>query len=247
MKNNFLSLILLILAVPYFASSQDSSTDEQHYGVHKVYPPISITKEKLYEASTLLDLNRLYKSSWIREYISVEISTTFQGRLRKAKSENDTLSQVQKDNMLKADLGTDISVIVKYMPENTLVHNDIKEMNFTIAIDPESDAEYPGGQQVLDQYLKENIINEMPDGIFRQHQLAAVKFSINEEGEIINPHVFWSSDDEKIDNLLLETIRKMPFWKPAAYTNGIKVKQEYVLAVGDLESCVTNLLNIHLD
>ena len=36
----------------------------------------------------------------------------------------------------------------------------------------------------------------------------------------------------------------MPSWKPAAYANGMKVKQDFVLTVGDMTSCVVNLLNI---
>ena len=86
---------------------------------------------------------------------------------------------------------------------------------------------------------------------FNKINLAAVKFTINEEGQIVDAHVFQSayqpSKDEKIDELLLETICNMPSWEPAEYDNGIKVKQEFVLTVGDMESCVVNLLNIRKD
>ncbi|MFT4667667.1 MAG: hypothetical protein ACI9XB_004640 [Gammaproteobacteria bacterium] len=53
-----------------------------------------------------------------------------------------------------------------------------------------------------------------------------------------------SSIDENVNELLLETIQNMPCWKPAEYANGLKVKQEFVLTVGNMESCVVNLLNI---
>lgn len=194
-----------------------------------------------------MDLDKNYKSSWIREYISVEILASYQGSTRKAVSKNDILSQEQKDLLTGADPGTDISVSVQYVPENTLKHNDPKVISFVIVVDPETEATYSGGPQQLQEYLKEQAIDQIPAGTFGEYQLAAVTFTINEEGQITDPKVFWSSNDEKIDALLLETICNMPNWKPAAYANGEKAKQAFALMVGSMESCVVNLLNIHRD
>ncbi|MFT7606499.1 MAG: hypothetical protein ACI8VT_004102, partial [Saprospiraceae bacterium] len=247
-------LLFIALAFSYPGSSQDSLTNELRYEVNRTYPSISIAKEKLKEAHTLIDLNEAnnlhlhYRPAWIREYISVEISASNKGILRKAVSENDTLSQEQKDIMNMADVGTDISVNIQYIPENTLKHNDAKEIDFKFTVNPESEAIYAGGQQQLKQYLKENAIDKIPTGSFKGYDLAAVKFTINEEGKIIDAHIFGpefqTSKDEKIDKLLLETICNMPNWKPAEYANGTKVKQEFVLTVGNMENCVIPLLNI---
>jgi len=246
-QNKLIIILFIALAFPHLGSSQDDLTNELKYEVNRIYPPISIAKEKLNEAQTLIDLNANYKSSWIREYISVEILTSNKGSLRRAVSKNDTLSQEQKDIMNMADLGLGISVVVQYIPENTLKHNDIKEINFTLIVNPENEAKYSGGQQKLKQYLKEKAIDKIHDTSFKNYDLAAIKFTINEEGQIIDAHVFESSKDEKIDRLLLKTICNMPSWKPAEYSNGIKVKQEFVLTVGNMESCVINLLNIRQD
>ncbi|MBK7871749.1 MAG: energy transducer TonB [Saprospiraceae bacterium] len=247
MKNihyKLIALLFIAFAFPYAGSSQNSSVNELQYEVNRIYPYISITKEKLKEAHTLIDLNKDYKSSWIRAYISVEILTSYKGKIRKAVSKNATLSQEQKDMIHTADAGTDISVKVQYLPENTLKYNDIKEMDFTLTVNPDNEAIYPGGQQELKQYLKETAIDNIPEGSFKGYELAAVKFTIDEEGQIMDAHLFWSSKNEKIDKLLLETIRNMPNWKPAAYANGRKVKQEFVFTVGNMESCVIPLLNI---
>ena len=91
-------------------------------------------------------------------------------------------------------------------------------------------------------------MDKIPDGSFIGYDLAAVKFTINEEGKITDAHIFGSeyqtSKNEKIDELLLETICNMSTWKPAEYANGTKVKQEFVLTVGNLENCMINLFNI---
>ena len=146
-----------------------------------------------------------------------------------------------------ADVRADITVKVLYMPENTLAHNDIKEINFTLTVDPVNEAQYPGGQLKLKQYLKENAIDKISDINIRRYNLVAVKFAINKEGQVVDVHVFETSKDEEMDELLLETICNMPKWKPAEYSNGIKIEQEFVLTVGDMESCVLGLLNTRQD
>lgn len=247
MKNIQIKIIILLFIAftfPHLGSSQDSLSDELAYEVNRIYPPVSITKERLNEAHTLIDLNAIYQSSWVREYISVEILTNNNGRTMKAMSKNDTLSQEQKNNMNIANVGTAIAVKVQYIPENKLTHNDIKEINFTFTVNPESEAKYTGGQLQLKQYLKDNAIDKIPEGSFKGYDLAAVKFTVNEKGQIMDAHVFETSKDEKIDNLLLESINNMPNWKPAEYANGTRVKQEFVLTVGNMENCVINLLNI---
>lgn len=81
-KNKIFALLVVCLAFPYPGSSLDSLTFELRYEVHKIYPPISITSEKLSEAHTLIDLNKNYQSSWVREYISVGITTCNNGKLQ---------------------------------------------------------------------------------------------------------------------------------------------------------------------
>ena len=208
MKNiriQFIVLFFTALVFPHFGSSQDSSTNELSYNVYRNYPPLSITKEKLHEAHTLIDLNKNYESSWIKEYISVKLVTSYQGKIKKAMSKSITLSQEQKDNMKMADVGTDISVKVQYIPDNNLSYNDIKEIKFTFTVEPKNGAKYPGGQQQLKQYLKNNLIDKVADANLKQYQLAAITFTIDEEGHVIDPHVLWTSEDENELTPILRT------------------------------------------
>ena len=102
---------------------------------------------------------------------------------------------------------------------------------------PETEAQYLGGYQLLKQYLKENAIDKISETNAKQLQLATVRFTINEEGQIIDAQIFKTSEDEKIDKLLLEAINKMPKWKPAENFNGIKVKQKFEFSVGNIVGC----------
>ncbi len=250
MKNICYQLIILlfiILIFPHLGASQDNSTFELRYEVNRIYPPLSLTKEKLNEACTIADINKYYKPSWVKEYISVEVLAYCEGKIRSAVSKNDTFNQAQKDIMNSSDTGTNISVNVQYIPNNTLKYNDAKEIAFSFIIEPEKQAAYSGEKAQLERYLEENVADKIADTVFNIYNLTAVKFSIDEAGQIMDVHIFESSKNKETDELLLEAIHNMPNWTPAEYANGMNVKQEFVLTAGDHRSCVINLLNIHRD
>ncbi|MCB9080607.1 MAG: energy transducer TonB [Lewinellaceae bacterium] len=238
------ALLFLALALPHQGSSQTSTPNSLSYEVNRIYPAIGVSEEKLATAQTLLDLNRHYQPSWVSTYLSVELSVSFAGKTWTATSKNDTLSAEQKHLLLKAEAGTPIAVKVLFIPENTLKNKESKETYFTFIVDPESEAKYAAGQQQLNQYLWDNAIRNIPAGRFQGFDLAAITFTIGEDGEIKNVQLFESSKDEATDALLLEAIRQMPRWEPATYANGTKVSQEFVLTVGNMENCLVNLLNI---
>lgn len=247
MKKSPYKLLLLFLvsfACTELLTAQDKIDYDFEYKVSKVLPPLSIARVELKEANTLLDLNPYYKSSWIRSYHSVEIKAMLNGELQETTNTDHTLTEAQKELIEKADIGTDIAVKVRYIPENTLANNEMKEMNFTFSIDPEKEASYVGGTQQLNEYLTKKGIGKIPNSSIPQYNLAAVKFVVNEEGQIINTEIAETSKDEELDKLLVETICNMPDWTPATYADGTRVKQEFVLTVGDHTSCVVNLLNI---
>lgn len=241
------TLIIFFLGSFAFANvghSQDSLADEPFFEVYRIHPYISITQEKINEVHTLSELNPHFKASWIREYISVEVLTTHEGKIRKASGKSETLTREQKANLMTADVDQEISVKVKYVPENNLKQNDPKEMDFSFVFSPENEAKYPKGKNPLKSYLKNTAIDKIEPGVFVGYTLAAVKFTLNEEGEIINVHLFESSNDEKTDEMLMKAILNMPCWDPAEYANGQEVNQEFVLTVGNMENCMVNLLNI---
>ena len=247
MKNTWIILLLTVWIFPTLSFAQTAERTELSYEVNKVYPYLSVTREQLQAATTLSDLNHRYQPSWVKEYISVELSASQQGQLHSVMSKSDLLTPAQKAILNTADAGTDISVKVNYLPQNTLAHNDVKILEFSFTVDPEVDAHFVGGQQQLMQYLKENAIATIPAGSFKGYDLVAVKFTITEEGEITNAQLFERAKDENINALLLSAIKKMPCWEPASHADGTKVKQEFALTVGNMENCMVNLLNIRRD
>lgn len=243
-KYPFILTALSFLLAPLGAHTQNDSANDFHYAVHRIYAPISLASDALREAMTVADLNPYFKESWIREYVSVEMTAQHNTIESKAWSKNGLLSREQKDLMTSADTGSEISIVVRYIPENSLSQNDAKEFPFSFSITPENEAVHPGGKVALMEYIKKTAIDAIPEGVFTGYGMAAVKFTIDPEGRVADVHLFWSSGDEAVDGLLLETVCNMPGWTPASYANGTKIPQQFVLIVGHPESCVMPLLNI---
>lgn len=239
-KNQILLILLFFIGYALNSFAQNDLTFE----INKVLPFISIQEDKLDKINTLTDLDKRYPTSWVRAYISVEISAYKNGILTKALGISDVLNQEQKDLIRLADRSNDIAVIVTYIPNNALENNPAKQYDFKVAIMPDKNAEYSEGTEQLLQYLQKNSIANIEAGSFTGYDLTAIKFTVTEQGNISDIQVAMPSKDTKIDEMLVSAVSKMPNWKPATFSNGLKVKQNFVLTIGNMENCMVNLLNI---
>ncbi|MFT7588561.1 MAG: hypothetical protein ACI959_000772, partial [Limisphaerales bacterium] len=132
-----LAIFINVPSISQVISSENELSFEMSYDIHVNYPALSISKTKLEEANTLNDLDRNYKPTWVREYLSVEVQASYKGKLQTASSMNDILSLDQQAIMKRADRGSSIIIKVKYIPENTLKQNEPKEHIFSFKIHPE--------------------------------------------------------------------------------------------------------------
>jgi len=250
---SILTLSFLLLHLPS-VFSQNGETQNPPFEVQQTYPYISVSKTQLAEANTLQDLknnyNHLhleYKPTWVEKYISVEIQVCQDGELKKATGTNDQLTKEQKDLLANADAEKEIQVNINYWPKNNLVHNESKTINFSLSINPENSATYPGGTNALNQFLEENAIGKIPANSFQNYDLAAIKFNISPSGLIDQASIFGAEYQagkfDAINQQLLAAIRKMPRWQPATYADGTQTSQAFVLAVGSKENCILPLLN----
>ncbi|HQW02657.1 MAG TPA: energy transducer TonB [Saprospiraceae bacterium] len=246
-------LLLTALVIPQHTFAQDLVSEELRFEVRKVDPPLTISQHQIQEAHRLADLNNeaneldlYFKPSWIRSYVSVEIVAIHQGKQRKAVGKNDILTQEQKEIIQHADAGTPIAAHIQYLPENTLSHNEVKSLDFEVNVKPLQDARFPGGQQKLKDYLASNAVDKIPEGSFQPTDFAAVQFTINESGEVVDAQVFESGyqlhPHDKANAILLEAVRQMPSWEAAEFCKGTTISQNYVFVVGNLESCLNNLI-----
>ncbi len=239
-KNQILLIVILSIGCAFNSFAQNNLKFE----INKVLPFISIQETKLDKINTLTDLNKRYPTSWVKAYISVEISAFKNGIQTKASGISDVLNQEQKELIRLVDSSSDIAVSVTYLPNNSLENDTKKQYDFQVTVLPDKNADYVEGAEQLIQYLQENAIVNIEAGSFTGYDLTALKFTITEQGHITDIQVALPSKNAKIDEMLVMAISKMPKWKPAEYSNGLKVKQDFILTIGNMDNCMVNLLNI---
>lgn len=241
MKNNqILCIIFLFIGCTFKGFAQN----DLKFAVNKVNPFVSIQESNLGKINTLTDLNKRYPASWVKSYISVEISAYKNGVKTTASGKSDVLNQAQKELIQLADCNSDIDVSIVYLPENALKNNTAKQHDFKVTIVPDNNAIYSEGEAQLLQYIQQNCISNIAAENFTGYDLTAIKFAITEQGNITDIQVALPSKDTKIDEMLIAAISKMPNWKPATFSNGVKVKQNFVLTIGNMDNCMVNILNI---
>ena len=209
------------------------SQEELRFELHGKYSR-SVHQEALKNAKAISDFMPGYPVNWITSYAYVEITGTSNGKVVTAKGSNDILNAEQQNILKTADLNTNIFVDVRYKyKEGTMSHNEEdNRINVVMTVVPETEAEYSGGKEQMQEYLKENVISKIAKTLPKDFGQRKVIFTVNEEGEIVNAKIFEPSPYPQTDKLMVEAINKMPNWKPAQNAEGVKVKQEFEFSVG---------------
>lgn len=226
-----------IATLVLFLFMSNGFTQNLNFSVHGNYKH-AIAMEKLSKAGTLGDIIPFYPASWIKNYISVELVTKYDGVSATASGSNNILNKQQSNLLNDSKLGTEIEINIKYESENLLTgQTEVGKMFYSVTVIPETEAEFADGHQNLTQYIQENAIDKISTAVSEKLNTALVSFIIDEDGEISDAHISKSSGDPGVDQLLLRAVNNMPKWKPAADSKGIKVRQEFVLSVSNNEGC----------
>lgn len=210
---------------------------ERLYEVHGLYSRF-ITKTQIKGVRRLSDLIPNFPFSWISAYKQVEISGTCGGAFIIACSINDTLTQNQLKILNTVDMASDLVVNIRYdykVPVTNIIEHNM--MNVLMTVVPEKQAEFTGGYEKMMDYLKSNSITYFSEADAGKFYKTAIKFTVNETGEIVKAIISHPSGNKQTDRLLLELIQKMPTWKPAENAEGLKVKQDFEFTVGNNNGC----------
>ena len=153
MKELWIPLVLGLFMLSQHAFCQ-SESQTVPFGIYQVYPPLSLTKDQLNSLSSIPELNRFYKPSWIKEYISTAIKASVNGTMKISLGESEMLTEDQIDLIKSADTGSEISVDINYIPENNLKVNEARDIHFSFTIEPEVDARYPIEEEGLMDFIQ---------------------------------------------------------------------------------------------
>jgi hypothetical protein len=192
----------------------------------------AITEETLKIAKLLEDIVVGYPSSWIKDYRSVEIEVNVDGEKSLFSSPDNVLTEEQKEVLSSLKTTSGIAITVNYNKKNYNDHIEKRQMNVSMVVVPEVEAEYPDGYNAMIQYLRGNSLENIHSKKFSHLPQPTIAFVVNEHGETESVRIVDTSRDKEIDELLVNLVKKMPTWIPAKTNGGIPVKQEFVLTIG---------------
>ena len=116
---------------------------------------------------------------------------------------------------------------LKAYSDTSRIKDAITHDIFTV---PEISAEFPGGTQKMFKYLMDKFTSKV---VISKEDLAdfrspIVRWTVDETGKVTDAKIVKSSNIISVDNLLKDTVSKMPLWKPAENDNK-KVKQVFTI------------------
>lgn len=198
-----------------------------------------VKQSRLLAAKSLGDLSAGYPKNWLKEYVSAEIKSNHQGKFQKATSANDRLTAEQTNMIRGLGIEDEIFINVDYKSMNAVTEKtEIRSMNYSMTVVPETEAEFIGGFGSMKKYFRENVINPIAAANPENIRQSKVRFTVNPDGSIGNTRVIRTSGDPETDTLIMNRINRMPKWKPAQNLQGVKIKQdfEFILYTGN-EGC----------
>ncbi len=257
MKNISITVCTCFLALAFNAQELDFELRPDYQ--------TPVKRKELDRAGFLKEITPGYPQNWMDEYVSAEILATSKGIMKRAVSKNDVLTEDQKNLLKTADLWSTISIDVKYKTRNAATgKTDLRNMNYVVTVVPDVEASFKGGETKLNEYLKQNAINQVAATFPQMETIPAkafsvgeqseentyvmhstvIKFTVNEQGETEDIRLIVSCGDAAIDQVFLEAIAKMPKWTPAQSAGtkvkqafDFKVKQAFVFSVGGQGGC----------
>lgn len=199
----------------------------------------TVKKNVVNEARIISDLNERFECAWIKKYHSVVFTATNNGVSEVAKGNSFELNDAQLEMLKNAETGTDIHVLVQYIPDNFLTE-EIKEMTFSIKVAPDVDAVFGTEEKSVKQFLQTHAIDHLTSKEIEDLFEIKIRFQVDENGLARNLILHKRSHLERVNSVLLDAIKNMPTWIPATNQDGTLVSQYFELIVTK-DLCGNNL------
>ncbi len=222
---------LLFLVTTFVCQAQ--LTQKNQFGIRNTYEnPIS--KEKLINATSLANLKEGYPISWVTDYVSSKITVEIDGKAQIATGKNEILTKQQKELFNGLGIGDDLQVEVKYYIENSVTNEKVlRTMNFKASIVPDYEAEFVGGEEMFNKYIEENILALIGNNNDIPLPTLNASFTIDAKGLVSGVKLEMPSEDEGVDQIIIEGLKAMPNWKPAGIVKGKTISQKFIFFIGN--------------
>lgn len=194
---------------------------------------ISISKDEFTNAQYINEIVPNYPGNWIDEYKEVAIIFTHNGIEERITGPDNKITSAQHEKLQTMQVDDNILIEVDYRTRNVITDKlEASGMKVSIGVKPATEAYYPDGYEALISYLTKNSEGKIRALKLPEVPTAVVEFTVNEKGKVTDPKLVLPSQNEKVDQLLLQLIENMPNWKPATDANGNAVSQKFEFRIG---------------
>jgi len=198
----------------------------------------TVTKEKLHNATSLLDFLPKAQTNQVEIYQSVQviILDDYHPTDLRATGKDEMLTAAQLELLQTVDYSANILIRADFQEKNK-VTGVLSHNYFTphITIVPEKEASYIFGKAALINYLKVNSkekIAHVEPGNLKGGKLY---FTVTKDGNIANVELAATSGYPTVDEAMLKLMTTTPgMWIPAENANGEKVAQKLVFSFGTI-------------
>jgi len=240
MKKIFIFLTLLFISATGFSQNGFNLKVNSQLGVNirnsdNAFK--SISPSDINNIKTLSDLKEGFPDSWIKSYESVVIGLTSNGTSVSSENAAHELASEQMELIKNVNYGDEISVNVSYYSNNPNATKELKTMTFAYVVTPEFPAACDGGYEGMERYLTTKTLKDLSFADQEKIKNVKARFTIDKTGSATNATLIKSSDNERLDKMVLQTLNSMPKWAPAKSSNGNNVSQSFVFSVGNMIGC----------
>lgn len=243
MKKNILIAATILISLGLAAFSWQSSKKSAVDFVYDLSPRYNrtFTKTEMAKARSVIDFHNLDfnhpdKYSNIVSYQSVVVSVfddNYEPIIEVAGT-TERFNAEQLKLLQSVNYSDDVLIKAEYFEKNN--ETGEPELSYTtphVTVVPEKQAEYEGGKEAFLSYLKSYRVEESvkitKDGL----KAGKIRFTINEEGNIVNVRVISSSGYASVDKAFEKLVKEAPgTWKVAEDANGQQVEQQLIFSFG---------------
>jgi TonB family protein len=194
----------------------------------------TITKEKLYKATSVVDILPT-ETDWPSYPIQSVHVNVFHGSTETSEMGKHLALNTAQQQLLRT---LDYSDSFSFKAPCKGKHKDTGDLEtydlfYRITVTPEKETQYSDGKDALIAYLKENSTAQTANIKQDQIERGALNFTISKTGTLTNVKLASSSGYPSLDEVMMELINTLPgTWEPAENAKGDKVDQELVFSFG---------------
>jgi hypothetical protein len=199
----------------------------------------TITKEKLAQARSIIDIVPKQATEGIESYQHVKVALLQQPDQEIIEmGEGDALNLAQQKLLQAADYSTDFYIIAQNQRRNEETRAlESDRLVYYLTVVPEAEASYSDGHEALISYLKGALTAKGLSMPSEKLEPGRAIFTISRKGSLQHARLGSSCGYPEVDSALLEALSNLPgTWQAATNARGEAVPQDFVFFFG-IEGC----------